>query len=178
MAIAATAIRTCITELLEGSAGTIRVADGTFEYGAFDGQPDEAKLAKLRQNATGDHWFDIVIGDRRTHEAAAISNRTTNHVVELPITIEVWTGLATEVQESARSTLLSSIADDCEHAALVLAYPGNLTQTSAGVATGVIGGLMRSTGHDGYPSYELVEEDWKSRWVHSRIVGAVIVSAS
>ncbi len=176
MAIATAAIRTAVSELLEGDIGDLDA--GTFAEGAFDGQPDAAKLAVLRQTSTASHWFDVVIDDHETHESSSLSNRATTRRVTVPIAIEVWTGLATEAQEDDRAELLASITDDLETACQALSEPSALDETSAAVATGIVGGLMRDRDHGGQPSFQIVEERWDKRWVHSRIEGAVIVGAT
>lgn len=170
MALAMAAIRTAIAEAIEAVDG--------FAEGAFTEQPDQAKLALLRQTSTASHWFDVVIDEHATHESSALSNRTPSRRVNIPIAIEVWTGLATEPQEDERATLLASIADDLETACHALAQPGDLDETSASVATGIIGGLMRDREHSGQPSYAVIEERWDKRWIRSRIEGAVIVNAT
>lgn len=170
MALAVAAIRTALTEVVESVTG--------FSYGAFEDQPDDAKLAKLRQTGTAQHWFDVQIGEHETHESSAISNRVTTRRLHLPVTIDVWTGLLTEAQEDDRALLLATIADDLETVAHALAEPNGLTTTAAAAATGIIGGVMRDREHGGQPECMVVEERWDKRWVHSRIEGAVIVGAT
>ena len=174
MTIPAAAIRTAIAEVLEGDLGTLRVEAGRFERGAFEGQPDAAKLAKLRQTSTAAHWFDVVIGEDETHPITSLSTRSTR-TLQVPITIDVWTGLATEVQEEDRADLLAALNDDLEDAARSLAYFGSVTATVAAVTTSIVGGLVRGPENSGTPEYEVVEENWEARWLQSRITGAVIV---
>ncbi|HEX2677768.1 MAG TPA: hypothetical protein VHM19_14045 [Polyangiales bacterium] len=177
MTIPAAAIRTAISEVLEGDLGTLRVPSDTFERGAFEGQPDAAKLALLRQTSTATHWFDVVLGEESTHGITSLSTRSTR-VVQVPVTIEVWTGLATEPQEDDRSALLSAIGDDLEDAARALAYWNSITATVASVSTAIVGGCMRGTDNAGAPDWTIEDENWQGRYVHSRIVGAVVVRGS
>ena len=175
MAIAVEALRTAITEVMEGDMGTLRPEPGVFEYGAFEGQPLEAMLAKLRQTSTATHWFDVRVGEHRTHEASAISARMTTRLAQVPITIDVFTGLKSEPQESERSTILAQVMSDCETAAQALAYVGAIDATSASVSTGVISGVMRDSSNRGTAEVSIVDENWARRYVRSQIVGAVIV---
>lgn len=177
MGLAISAIRTAVAEILEGSLGTIKPAAGTFERGAFEGQPDEAKLAKLRQTSTATHWFDVVVGEHENHASSPLSARHGHRrLTALPITVDIYTGVATEAQESERATLLAAAYSDCEDARQALGYPGNLAETVAGLETGIVGGIMRGPAYTGLPDLDRLQEDWGSRWMHSQISGMLVVS--
>lgn len=179
MAIAVNAIRVAISEVLEGDLGTVHPVAGTFQRGAFEGQPDDAKLAKLRQTSTALHWFDVVVGTEEDHDATPISTRAGHRRhVTLPITVEVWTAHATEAQESDRAAIIADVSSDLEDACQALAYPGTLDETVDETATGIVSGVMRGSDHTGVAAFELVAERWDpaGSWIHSRITGAVIVA--
>lgn len=176
MAIAVAAIRTAVAEVLEGSLGTVHPVAGAFKRGAFEGQPDDAKLAKLRQVSTATHWFDVVVGEHGTHEASPISSLATREIKALPITVRIYSGTAPEAQQAERTLLLANIASDCADAVVALGYPGALTATVAATATGIVGGLMRSASHDGLAEFNVTAERWDRGWIESQIDGAVIVA--
>lgn len=175
MSLAIGAIRTAIAEILEGALGTIHPAAGTFQRGAFDGQPDDAKLSRLRQTSTATHWFDVTVGEHDNHASSPLSARHGHRrLTALPITVDIWSGLGTEAQESDRGTLLATIASDCEDARQALGYPGSLAETADEIETGIIGGLMRGPAYTGLPEWERVDEDWGKRWLHSQISGMLV----
>ncbi len=178
MAIAAAAIRTAISEVLEGSLGTVTPDAGTFARGAFEGQPDVAKLAKLRQASAARHWFDVRLSPARTHKASNVSTLTSRRIVAMDVAIEIWTGLRTEVQSAERDDVTADITSDCEDACQSLAYPNQLAATADAVTTDIVGGCMSSPDGTGTPNWSVVAEDWSKRWIKSVIAGSIIISVA
>lgn len=177
MGLAIGAIRTVVREILEGSLGAIHPVTGTFQYGAFDGQPDDAKLARLRQTSTATHWFDVTLGEHENHASCSFSSRIgQRRLLAMPITVDIWSGLGTEAQETDRGALLAQIASDCEDARQSLGYVGSLEETGDELPTGIVSGVMRGPGYAGLPDWERVDEDWGKRWLHSRITGMIVVA--
>ncbi len=177
MAIAIAAIRSAIIGVMEGSFGTISPASGVFRYGAFEGQPDVAKLTKLRQTSEATHWFDVVLSPTRTHAGSNMSTLSSRRIATMLVEIPIWTGLLTEAQEDARSCLLASIASDGEDAAQSLGYPNGMLTAPDDTATGIVGGCLLGPDSDGkgVPLWAKSDEDWGKRWFKSVITGSIII---
>lgn len=177
MAIASAAIRTAISELLEGSIGTLYPEAGTFERGAFDGQPDAAKLAKLRQTSHARHWFDVVLLPARQHPASNVSQLASRAILAMAVEIPVWTCLRTEAQADERASTLAAIASDSVTACRSLARPHGLDATADAVATGIVGGCVSSPNElgTGIPVVSKPDEQWDKRWVRWVIAGSIII---
>ncbi len=178
MSYASAAIRTSIKELLQGSIGTTRtVSSGKFRYGVFEGQPLGAQQAKAI-NTSYTSRFDIKLRQMVDHGATPMSIKSSFSVARFSIEIPIVTTLRSTAQETERDTDLALVASDCDVAIQALCYPGNLTQTSAAVATGIVSGLMVGPEGTGRPHWESVEEDWENHLLRSRISGSVSVVIS
>lgn len=153
MAFAAAAIRTAITEVIEGA--------GPFSYGAFTGMPADALMAKLRQMSTGQHWFDVQITPERTSGSSTVPLGNSTYLMGLDVVITVWTGLATPAQATERDAVLAEIGDDCGDAARALARPGSMLATADDVATSIVGGCFAQP-----PRWRLLRQNWTASDAH------------
>lgn len=173
------AIRTAVIELMQGSLGSTRkLSANVFQFGAFDGQPLAAQQTHSMDSRYR-HRFDVQFGSARPHKATPISTKANYRIEARAVTIRVSTHLASSADESARVASRDLAEQDCSDAIGVLSYPGNLTATSAAVATSITSGmLVGSDDGQGIPRWELVSEDWKSQLLVSRILGVAIVNVS
>lgn len=170
MSIAAAAIRTAITELLEGTIGTTRtVTANKFKSGAFEGQPIAATQAKTAIT-TYNHRFDVrILSLRGKHGASPMSIKASHRIERATIEIPLWSHLASTVQDSSRATQREEIENECDMAIQALCYPGNLTQTSAAVTTGIVSGLLVGPDGSGVPTWTVIEENWQRHMLRSVI---------
>ncbi|HEX2677767.1 MAG TPA: hypothetical protein VHM19_14040, partial [Polyangiales bacterium] len=133
MAIDSAAIRAAIIAELEAS--------GSFGYGAFTGQPPQAIAAKLAQTGTATHWFDVVLRPTRRSPASNVSSGNSRRLMEIDVTIPIWSRYQTPVQSTTRATTIAAIVSACEEAAKDLSQPASLA-TGSGRATGIVGGCL------------------------------------
>ncbi len=160
MTYPAAAIRTAVAELLEGTIGSIRTCPpGTFLRGVFPGQPAQTQRAKAIQTSTARHYFDVKLGQLRNNPSTPIGRLGDYELNDLDITVTVTSKIATVAQADQRDTDLALIASDCKLAAKALAFPHNLDETSAAVATDIVGGCL--LGPDATsPIIEATDENW------------------
>lgn len=178
MAFAAEAIRQAIIERLEGGTGPVTVDAGTFKFGVFEGQPDAAKQSKAMQADVAAHRFDVKFSPLRNSEASTVGTNTARRIVEVDVTIPVWTHVKTTAQETERKAILAAIESDCEDAIQVLGYPSSLSATAASEATSIVSGLMLGPGAVSMPTFETLEADWAKQLIKSQIVGTLIVTVT
>ena len=174
MAIAA--VRTAVRELAEGTIGSsATVPVGLFAYGVYDEQPTQAQQALAAQVQDARHRFDVVVGRVARHPSSPVSALSKRRIVTLPVTVNIYTKLATTAQEAQRSADLERIPDDADTLIRALNRPHNLDATDGGVLTRVVSGMMLGPGGDGAPEWELIDEGRDKGVARSRITGACIV---
>jgi hypothetical protein len=143
-------------QVLEGTIGSVRtVAANTVRAGAFAGISDE-KLAA-----------DVLVKTR--YEVEAVEDETTGIVapetadlsidrVTVRVRLVFSPSTTGELDDVARRTTRAAClttADACRDA---LAFPGNLRQTQAGVATNLAGHALLRKG-----PVRVAREDWEKR---------------
>lgn len=171
MAIEAAAIRRSIVQVMEGSTGLIRPLPGVFRYGVFEGRQDSAKQARLVQTDTAAHWFDVRVG-RVYPSPSAAPTHSSSRLEQLAITVQVWSHLTTEVQESDRNSVLAAIGSDCEDACQALQRGNQLLEDDSGNETGIVGGCLAGV------SWQLMREDWQAKYLVSQLTGTCHVRAA
>lgn len=167
-------IRRAIKELLQGEIGAFRtIAQGTFKYGTFDGQPLPAEQAQSLEGDVGRHWFNVRVGRVRRNASTPVSSMGNYRHANVDLLIEVTTHAGSTVDEDARDQLLGDVVCDLEQAVAALSYPGNLDADSTAGATNIISGCLLGPG-EGELEYESVPR-WDQQLVRSTIAALAIV---
>lgn len=178
MAYSPAVIRSAIKSLLLGDIGSVRkLAAGTFAYGTFDGQAAQATRARAL-NVTYAHRFDVKVGNQKMHGATPISAKSSYRLSTVPVTIDITTKLKAATLEAERDEQRALAESNSQLALQALEYPGNLAVDAHAAPTGIVSGILVGEDGTGHPSWEVVEEDWKTLHHRSRIVGAVVVSVT
>lgn len=169
---APTAIRRAITELLQGEIGEIRKPlQGVFKYGTFSGQPLPAEQAHALQDHFGTHWFGMRFGRHRPSPASPSSAMGSHRHVEVPITVDVTTHLASTVEEDERDSVADAVQGDLELAGQALGMPGNLLADSESNATGIVDGCALREPEVSEPQF-----DWEQQLARTRIEATFLVT--
>lgn len=172
--IPAAAIRAAITDVLEGSIGSVRtMLDGQMLSGVFEGQADGARKAKTLHSA--EHRFDVRIGRGRQHEASPVGAIGSYSLKVYDIFVDVTTKTATQIQEDARDEVLATVVADVEQAAEALSFPANVEQSAALEATGIVSGMLLGPGGDGEPECGEPQQDWDKQEIRTRISASAII---
>jgi len=179
MTIASAAIRTSIKELLQGTIGTTRTVGSTlYGYGIFIGQPTMAQQALTIQSGTKRSRFDIRLSSMIPHPSTPLSIKSSYRNIVVGVEIDINTTLNSTAMETARNTQREVIESDADVAIQALCYPGNLTTTSASVATGIIGGMLFGPGGKGTPAWQVTSEDWTTHILRSVIKASAIIQVT
>ena len=169
MALNLTPIRVAIEEVLEGTIGATRtVTADTFRKGAHSGRESGAQRALALVKPR----YVTVFPRIAPHEATQLSAKGSSRLDDLTVMVRFRYRLQSEVREDARTTVLDTVMNDGDVARQALAFPGNLTQTSAAVPTNILSGMLL------FESFEITEEDWDSQMVVAELTGTVIVDVS
>lgn len=174
--IAASAILTRIREVLEDGAGSVRTVSSSRFLGELpDGLSPDAEalraISKPRVEAS-------ITGIRRSASTPPIIGSLLIYDVDVDVRVVRVATTLHQLSDDQRVALQALCAEDADIIRQALEWPGNLTSTTAGAATGLVSGILRyvKTGkltakravNDGAQPYEIV---------HS-FSGAVTVSAA
>jgi hypothetical protein len=165
MAISATNIATAIRELLDGTIGSVRkVTASTVMTGHT---PWDAQILVLPR-------YDVTLGKLENHPATPVSALSSFRISNLDVSIELYHTLRSAVKIDVRNTVREAVTAFGDVAMQSLGYPGNLSRTSASLATGIVSGMLTSMNHD------IISEDWDERppRITSRITGIAIINIS
>lgn len=166
MALNLTPIRTAVEELLEGTIGTTRtVTADKFRKGGHEGRSTLARqaLALVKPRYT------TLFRRLEQHESTQLSAKGSSRLVDLSVLVRFQYKLGSEVREGARTTVLDTVMNDGDVAWQALAFPGNLTETNASVATAIVSGMLD------VQSFEITEEDWDAQLVVAELTANAIV---
>lgn len=144
MSLAATAILTAIREVVEDATGSVRtIADGRFEPGTYSDQARAAASVLALGNARAEV---TISGLRRAPESPPVGGSFALYGLDVEVTVVRNFGVAAEVDTDTRVAIRAAALLDADLLQQALGWPGNLTQTSAAVATGLVSGLLRYEG--------------------------------
>ena len=132
------AISTAIGEVLTGSLGSTRtVPAGTFSEGVHDGSSE----AQMNQRALAGPRFFVRLED--PSRLPAVGPSTSNRVVlEMGVKVVLTYLAPQEIRATGRRAIEATAIDNGETVRRALEWPGNLTQTAAGAATGLVSGCI------------------------------------
>lgn len=174
MSYSAAAIRSAISDVLEGAHGTVRTLTvGVFGSDVFDGQHGSTQKAKTLQVT---HGFDVQIGRLTSHEASPVGAIGSYRIAQADIVVDVVTKLATVVELDRRDTALAAVLSDLEQGAQALGFPGNLTTNAAATATGIVSGMLLGPGGEGAPTVDQLSEDWAKQEIRCRISATALIN--
>lgn len=138
--IAAKNILTRAREVIDTAAGTLR----TISASRFSGSLDESSVDDEHANASvEDPRFDVSISGISRHPSSPpmISN-TVLYNVDVTVTIVRYLGGMESIDDDTRDTAKANAIVDGDMLCQALMFPGNMTQTAAGAATGLASGLL------------------------------------
>ena len=144
--LAAAAILTAIREVVEDAAGSIRIITAdTYRPGAHEGLGEDAASTQALVKPRADVRFTSV----EPHGARPPEQGSfTLYALELEVVVTRFVGTEHMILDDVRTKLRAVAAEDGSRLAQALGWPGNLTQTSAAVATGLVSGMLRHTGSE------------------------------
>lgn len=139
--IAASAILTRIREVLEDSAGTLRTVPSARFLGDLpEGLSEDAEsmraISKPRVEAS-------LVSMKRSPASPPIIGSLLLYEVEIAVRIIRAVTTLEQLSDDDRVALQALAFEDCDVVRQALEYPGNLTSTTAGTATGLCSGLLR-----------------------------------
>lgn len=163
--LAAAAILTAVREVVEDAAGSVRIiASDTYRPGAHEslGEDAASTQALVRPRAEA-RFTSIEPHGARPPEQGSF----TLYAIDLEVTVTRFIGTEHMILDDVRTALRAVAAQDSSRLAQALGWPGNLTQTSAAVATGLVSGMLRHTGSE-IGDLEMVEgQDGRIVTAHS-----------
>lgn len=166
--IASAAIVTAVEEVLEGALGTVRtlatteLASGTYPS-LNDGE--RARRAMVRPR------FDVQL-TRVTRHPSSPSEKSSYGLYQIEVVVSCDYKLSHEISEADRKSIRAQAITDAEQARQALGWPGNLTQTAAAVATGIVSGLLTFEG------FEVENEDFETRLLKTRLTFAGVANVT
>ena len=144
---------TAIREVLLGTIGSVRVVTaGDLDEGAYPATTEHEAARAI----TGPN-FEVSILSLTPSKETPWENSPIR-LFDLEVQVRSEWATSHELIDSARASLRAEAFSLMEEARAALMRPGNLTTTSAAVATGLVSGCMhRSGGH------RIEREDWPRR---------------
>lgn len=147
--IAASAILTRVREVLEDSAGTLRTVPAARFLGDLpEGLSEDAEsmraISKPRVEAS-------MVSVKRSPSTPPIIGSLLLYEVEIAVRVVRVVTTLEQLSDDDRVALQALAFEDCDVVRQALEYPGNLTSTTAGTATGLCSGLLRYTGSKAAP---------------------------
>lgn len=138
--IAAAALVTRLREVLESSAGTLRTVpasrfDGELPEGLSDDEQMRRGLTAPRIRA------EVRVMGRSKYSPPINSNLIIYDIGVTVVSLRTITR-DEQVDESSNDVLMSAALTDMDVIRQALEYPGNLTSTSAAVATDLVSGML------------------------------------
>lgn len=139
--LAAAAILTRVREVVEEAAGSVRIITAdTYRPGAHEALGEDAASTQALVKPRAEARFTSI----EPHGARpAEQGSFTLYGLELEVTVTRFIGTEHMILDDVRTTLRAVAAEDASRLAQALGWPGNLTQTSAAVATGLVSGMLR-----------------------------------
>lgn len=134
------AIVTRVREVVDDGAGTLRtISSSRFGEKLFREMPD-ANQSRL---AVSGPKFDVRLTRIERHpNTPPVGGSLALYNVEVEVTVARHLNVTHAIIDANRDTILAAAIEDGDHIAQALMYPGNLTQTAAGAATGLASGLL------------------------------------
>ena len=144
MTLSISAIRTAIKQAMQGDIGSTsrKLDSAVFAYAEFIGHPIEKLQAIAQRAQLSRNWFDVDIGYAQDSAATSASVMVTRRIVTIETRIDIIRYVLSTESDEARVAAKDSILEDALSAAHVLAFPGNLSTTEDGTATGIVSGCM------------------------------------
>lgn len=136
-----TAILVRLREVLDSAQGTLRtIAAGRFDSGLYDGLDVDAQALR----ALDIPIVEASIASTGHHPASpSVMGNLAFRSIEVEVRVVRSATLAHKLNTTTRDTLRGLAAQDADVIAQALTYPGNLTQTAAAAATGLVSGCLR-----------------------------------
>jgi hypothetical protein len=167
------AIRSAIADVLEGRSGVRGVEADVFLRGVHDGKPVGAQQALAM---IGPHRFDVGLNNDRENGAAFPGAFASQSLVDMDVTIRIFTHVATSAQDCDRDEVLAKILADGRIAVNALRVPGNLLTDADGNATAIASGLLQGPSKVGAPTHRITSEDWDTQLIKSEISGLITLT--
>lgn len=170
MTFPAVAIRKRLREVLLDGSGNVRTVPASRVYGDSVGvSSTDARIHRQTLIKPRIHFppLDIERGQKAESEP---SNRTQ---YQIGLTIEATYRLPEEIlDDDTRDGILAVAEEDSVYFREALGWPGNLAQTEAAAATGIVSGQLR------FESFGTIREDWPGRVLitRHRYTGTVVVT--
>jgi hypothetical protein len=144
--LAAAAILTRVREVVEDAAGSVRIVTAdTYRAGAHEAQGADAASTEALVKPRAEVRFTSI----EPHGARPpIQGSFTLYAIELEVTVTRNLGTQHMILSDVRTALRAVAAEDSSRIEQALQWPGNLTQTTAAVDTGLVSGMLRHVSSD------------------------------
>jgi hypothetical protein len=171
--INAAAIITRVRELVDDASGTLRTISSSRFGESFYLEMKEEEQAR---KAVSGPKFDVRLTTIERHPSSPpISGSTALYNVTVEVTVIRHLNVNHAVIDANRDTILAASIEDGDHIMQALTYPGNMTQTSAAVATGLASGVLQYAGSENEVLLGAASEPSLVRGVH-RFTGVAVVT--
>ena len=138
--IGTAALQTRLREVLEDGYGSLRTITAD-TYGGnlpedFTGQGDSVRSLGQPQVEC------LITKGARSPSSPMTKSNVALYLVDVRVRVVRRLSADVQISETARDTIKAAAAADIDVIAQALGWPGNLTTTSAGAATGLVSGLL------------------------------------
>jgi len=138
--LAASAIQTRLREVLEDARGTLRtIAVGTFLGSAPEGESDMDRARAAVEGATAEALITSV---KRNASSPPMLSNVAFYDLTVRVRVTRIVTRTAQIDDSARDAIKAMAFRDADVLRQALGFPGNLTATHAGTATGIVSGLL------------------------------------
>lgn len=138
--LAAGAMQTRIREVLQEAAGNLR----TIDLGTYGGDMPEGltTMEAARRSAIVARVEARMTSMSRSASAPTTYSNVAQYDVEMRVRVTRVLDRTAEIDDAARDAVKAAAMMDADVLSQALGYPGNLTTTAAGTATGIVSGLL------------------------------------
>lgn len=138
--LAAGPIQTRIRQVLEQAAGSLRtITAGTYLGDFPEGEDD---MGSARAVVTGARVEARVTSVKRSPSSPPVVGNLALYELEVRVRVQRLIDRTAQINDTLRDTAKALSFQDADVLAQALGFPGNLSTTTAGTATGIVSGLL------------------------------------
>ncbi len=138
--VAAAAIQKRVREVLQSAAGSLRtITAGTYlgEFPEGDSDMDSA-----RATVVGARVEAQVLSVKRSPSSPPVIGNLALYEMEWRVRVQRLLDRTSQIDDTLRDAVKALAFQDADVLAQALGFPGNLSTTTAGTATGIVSGLL------------------------------------
>lgn len=138
--VAAAAIQKCVREVLQSAKGSLRAITAGTYLGEFP--EGESDMDGARATVVGARVEAKMLSMKRSPSSPPVIGNLALYEIEWRVRVQRLLDRTSQIDDNVRDAVKALAFQDADVLAQALGFPGNLTTTTAGTATGIVSGLL------------------------------------